>query len=61
MLDLQRTELPEHRRQLIKEFLFQQLRNITAGEALAIDERQPLIELGINSLMAVELRNSISL
>ena len=49
---------PGQRRPLLLDFVSEQVANVLgAHSAAAIDERQPLHEMGLDSLMAVELRN----
>jgi acyl transferase domain-containing protein len=49
---------PAQRNQLLLDFVSGQVANVLgAHSAAAIDERQPLHEMGLDSLMAVELRN----
>lgn len=44
----------------VKEFLFSEVARILSMDKDDIDEEQPLIEIGLDSLMAVQLRNDLS-
>jgi hypothetical protein len=49
---------PGQRRPLLLDFVSEQVANVLGAHSVAaIDERQPLHEMGLDSLMAVELRN----
>ena len=51
---------PTRRREMLLAFVAEQVAQVLAApSAAAIDSRQPLNELGLDSLMAVELRNRL--
>lgn len=52
--------LPGARRRVLVDYLRQRTQSVLGlGEGHFIDERQPLIEIGLDSLMAVEFRNQL--
>jgi acyl carrier protein len=50
---------PEERRPLVEEFLVEQIAQVLKCSPSRVDAHQPLNRLGIDSLMAVELKNRV--
>jgi acyl carrier protein len=50
---------PEERRPLVEEFLIEQIAQVLKCSPSRVDAHQPLNRLGIDSLMAVELKNRV--
>jgi amino acid adenylation domain-containing protein len=54
-----RAMAPERRPEAVREYLAQKIARVLGGDPLKVDLERPLIDLGFDSLMAVELVNAL--